>query len=586
MQYFNPFVLPFAFGFCFVILWVIIAIVNLIAGMPSRDQRRVARNIFTYHTLAAFGEIFAEVLIHHRIWRQNKLLGFMHMSFAFGWFMLIVTGWVEASMSGVNNDIVLPIWCHIFSKFFFPGTHHYASYELLTQLMDLWLALILTGQVIAIVKRFSSHRVGFTIRPRHSRFNRNAMLSLWFIFPLRLLAESASVAVHGGGGFLTGSIGYLMSNLPFINYLQMPLWWLYSLTLGVFFFCIPFSRYLHIPIEGFLILFRHWQVRDVRTINKVETMACSACGMCLSNCPLARTGVASIQPVYFIERLRENKATQADKWKCLQCGRCQQICPVKVQSINIRQSLKGSHSVIANGIDHEAHNQLNLSKVVLYSGCMGRLTPRTRGAMEKILKAAGATYLFVDDEADLCCGRPLRSNGKVGEANLKLAELTEAILAQHPTAIVSTCPICYNALKNRFGGVPVFHHTDFIEKLIAQDIIHVANTEKTIVYHDPCELSRIAGIVRQPHNVLGSIAKLVPLPESGETSRCCGGALPALGLDNKERLTLADETANYLQSAGAEEIITACPLCKKTLAQRSTTHVADFAECVAQNLCK
>ena len=39
--------------------------------------------------------VVSESLHHRRIFRVNPLLGYMHMSLAFGWFLLIAVGWAE-----------------------------------------------------------------------------------------------------------------------------------------------------------------------------------------------------------------------------------------------------------------------------------------------------------------------------------------------------------------------------------------------------------------------------------------------------------------------------------------------------------
>jgi hypothetical protein len=69
-------------------------------------------------------------------------------------------------------------------------------------------------------------------------------MSLWLIFPLRLLAESFTTAIYGGGAFLTSATGnFLGSFLP-------PLSWHIQLV-GIFniswrfFHSLPFSRYMH-----------------------------------------------------------------------------------------------------------------------------------------------------------------------------------------------------------------------------------------------------------------------------------------------------------------------------------------------------
>lgn len=588
MQYFHIFALPFCIGFFFVIGYVLIRILQIAFSLPLSDKRHILRNILTYHTPQALYEIFCEVLLHRRIWKENIRLGYMHTCFALGWFMLIVTGWIESYLYTGGSS--LPIWQHIFFKFFAPGYHEFTASGIITQLMDLWLAFILSGQLIAILKRLFHRTVGFALRPRHSRFNRIAMTSLWFIFPLRLMAESTTAAIYGGGGFLTRSIGELIStflpdNSAVSDTIYMTFWWAYSLALGIFFCSIPFSRYMHIPTEAFLILARHWKIRDVKAINRLETLACSACGMCLSNCPLARNNVAAIQPVYFIERLRDNKSTDDDTYKCLQCGRCQQICPVRVHSQNLRQEIKGSLNNIEWGKPKTSSNKApTIQNVALFSGCMGKMTPRTKIAMSKILDTARIQYTWVDEEQDLCCGRPRHLNGDNDGAQMKLDELIAAIRQLSPDAVVTTCPICYNMIKGKIGSLPIMHHSDFLYMLAKEQRIKINKSETTLTYHDPCELARVAQTSQEPVELLSKCGSMIQPSDSGTTTRCCGGALAAIGLSNNDRLTLAQDTANYLTSCSSDKIVTACPLCKKTIAQRTQIPVEDIAEIIARQL--
>ncbi len=580
---FNIFVIPFTLGMTFVIIWLLATIVRLWRHMPQADRRRVRHSILTVSTLRAAGEIVAEVLIHRRIWKRNKFLGYMHMSFAFGWFMLIVVGKFE-SLTYTGNHFN-PIWYPLFFKFFVPGEHEFFLSAFFTQAMDLWLALILSGQILAFVKRRMPGRT-IGIRPRHTAVNRAALTALWFIFPLRLAAESVTAGIHGGGGFLTGTIGQALAGAPVLDSLFMPLWWAYSISLGVFFVLIPFSRYFHIPVEGFLILARHWGVSDEATIRTLETLACSACGMCLRVCPRAQGDAPRMQPVYFIERLRAGRDNDNDVWGCLGCLRCEEVCPVVVHSTQIRMARK--MQAVPQRRPQPAPAPVPQARqgvdVALFAGCMGKLTPGTKAAMNRILQAADLAYAWVDEDEDLCCGRPLRLSGRTGEAQARMDRLKTALLALNPRVIVSTCPICYNMIRAAISARPVLHHTDFVAQLIDEGRIAVGRSAQTLTYHDPCELSRMADISSRPVSTLAKVGTLKQPDECGRESHCCGGALGGLAVAGHERTRLMTATADYLQRPGAQTIVTACPLCKKSIAQHAATPVVDFAEAIAKSL--
>ncbi len=63
--------------------------------LPRADKMRIVRGLPTRRTAEAVWEVVSESLLHRRIFRVNPLLGYMHMSLAFGWFLLIAVGWVD-----------------------------------------------------------------------------------------------------------------------------------------------------------------------------------------------------------------------------------------------------------------------------------------------------------------------------------------------------------------------------------------------------------------------------------------------------------------------------------------------------------
>ena len=95
MKFYAPFCLPFLVGALVMAAVIAWKYVVWFAELPRADKKRVLFGIPTPRTLGAVGEVIGECLLHHRIFRVNPLLGYMHMSLAFGWFLLIVVGWIE-----------------------------------------------------------------------------------------------------------------------------------------------------------------------------------------------------------------------------------------------------------------------------------------------------------------------------------------------------------------------------------------------------------------------------------------------------------------------------------------------------------
>jgi len=84
-----------------------------------------------------------------------------------------------------------------------------------------------------------------------------------------------------------------------------------------------------------------------------------------------------------------------------------------------------------------------------------------------------------------------------------------------------------------------------------------------VSYHDPCELSRLGGVVDAPREALGYLAgDFVELPEHGVDVRCCGGGGLLQATDNEMRLAIARVRLEQALELGVEVLTSACPACK------------------------
>ena len=85
--------------------------------LPLADKKRILfGHAYTRVRFSAIGEVVGESLLHRRIFRVNPLLGYMHMSLAFGWFLLIAVGWIE-TVAYLGFRYV-PLQGHVFFKYF------------------------------------------------------------------------------------------------------------------------------------------------------------------------------------------------------------------------------------------------------------------------------------------------------------------------------------------------------------------------------------------------------------------------------------------------------------------------------------
>ena len=92
-----------------------------------------------------------------------------------------------------------------------------------------------------------------------------------------------------------------------------------------------------------------------------------------------------------------------------------------------------------------------------------------------------------------------------------------------------------------------------------------------------------ATVVEAPENVLRQTSVKIDTPYDGKKSLCCGGSLANTAIDfGKKNKISADAVAAYA-AYQPDVIVTACPLCKKTLGKTSPDiPVRDIAELVAE----
>ena len=101
---FDPFVIPFNIGLYFILIYVVARSIIWFRDLSRPDKLRLQRGFFGTAFAQSIKEIFLESLIHRKILKSNLRLGYMHMSLAFGWFLLIFFGTIEADIFGAKTS--------------------------------------------------------------------------------------------------------------------------------------------------------------------------------------------------------------------------------------------------------------------------------------------------------------------------------------------------------------------------------------------------------------------------------------------------------------------------------------------------
>ena len=588
---FHPFVLPFLAGMFFVLAYCAFGIIRILFQLPGADRRRFLLSLVTPKTaLKNIKDIFCDCLLHVKLWKRNRLLGYMHSSIAFGWFMIIVLGHLEVIL--FLPERIRLFYYPIFFNFFVAETNSTIQGSVLFFLMDFFLLIILSGIVLAIIKRIRSRLFGMRRTTRHSLMNRVGMYALWAIFPLRLLAESFTAHISGGS-FLTIPANWLFRQFLGNDLNMLPTWWAYSIALGVFMFVLPFTRYMHIPAEMMLIPMRNagLKVRNVRKgFARVQVLSCPGCGVCIDACPMSVDKANLKDCTVYLNRqlrLRNERRVAEISDKCLLCGKCEALCQVGVEGPALRV-LNRAERKYAVDTDYSGVPTAELTeaakggKVVYYSGCMSQLVPSLGRSMESIFRKAEVDYVWMDRDGGVCCGRPMMTAGRLQEAAEIVRKNTEIILGSGASTLVVSCPICFRMFTEEYElpGMRVVHYVDYIEELLSSGSLVPRRSDLCYVYHDPCELGRGCGIYEPPRRLLGRLAGIAEAEKNRAESVCCGGSLGSLTLSFAKREKITKASLKNLYTSRADAIATACPLCTATFARYADRPVRDLAEIV------
>ncbi|MBQ8811308.1 MAG: (Fe-S)-binding protein [Bacteroidales bacterium] len=600
---YNNFILPFIFGMTFVLSWCLIGALRIILQLDKNARKTFFMSFINPKIMAKnIKDWFCDCLFHVKLWKRNRLLGYMHSSIAFGWFMLIVIGHVEVLL--YTPERIHQVWYPIFFRYFVAVTDSTMKGSFFFFLMDFFLLIVLSGIILAIIKRVRSRLFGMRRTTRASITDLIGLYALWSIFPLRLLAEGFTADISGGS-FLTISLNRVLHSFLSDQMNMLPTWWAYSLALGIFMCILPFSRYMHIPAEILLIPMRNagLNVSHARKgFSKIQVYSCPSCGVCIDACPMSavKSNIKDTT-VYLNRQIKRHNEKRIEEIsdKCLLCGKCSAVCPVGVEGDKMRiaqrsvrkynlapdysniDTNKLTNTVNKNVITPNINvSHANNHRIAYFSGCMTALTPAISKSMSAILDKCAIEWVHLDKEGGICCGRPMWMAGRFDQARQMIEKNTEMLKASGADILLLSCPICYKIFKEKYrlDGIEILHHTEFIDRMVAEGVISLKRTERRYVYHDPCELGRGCGIYEQPRKVVNGIGCLVEADKNGKESICCGGSIGSLSLGFEKRKALTENALQNLTSASPDIIVTACPLCRSTFNRYSDIPVKDIAE--------
>ena len=241
--------------------------------------------------------------------------------------------------------------------------------------------------------------------------------------------------------------------------------------------------------------------------------------------------------------------------------------------------------------------------VLFWVGCAGSFDQRAQKitkAFTTILSKAEIKFAILGKE-EMCTGDPARRAGNEFLFQMMAYNNINVLNTYGIKKIVTTCPHCFNTLKNEYpalgGSYEVIHHTTLLQQLIDEGKVKMKEEGvfkgKKITYHDSCYLGRANKIYEAPRKVLEALdAELVEMKRCRSNGLCCGaGGAQMFKEEEKGETRVNWERTNEAVSTGASIIASACPFCNtmmtdgvKVAEKEDSLQVLDIAELVAASI--
>lgn len=248
--------------------------------------------------------------------------------------------------------------------------------------------------------------------------------------------------------------------------------------------------------------------------------------------------------------------------------------------------------------EYAANNET--PEILFWVGCAGSFDQRAQKVTRSFVKILNHLHIkfAVLGTEESCTGDPAKRAGNEFVFQMLALQNIEVMNNYGVKKIVTTCPHCFNILKNEYpslgGKYEVVHHSTYLQQLINEGKIKMAESGsfkgKKITYHDSCYLGRANEIYEAPRKILEELdADLIEMKSCKTKGLCCGAGGAQMFKEDepgKKRINIA-RTEEAIETE-AHIVAAACPFCNtmitdgiKSKDKQMELKVFDIAELLA-----
>ena len=215
-------------------------------------------------------------------------------------------------------------------------------------------------------------------------------------------------------------------------------------------------------------------------------------------------------------------------------------------------------------------------EILFWVGCAGSFDDRAKKITKsfvRLLNKAEVSFGVLGVE-ESCTGDPAKRAGNEFLFQMQAVSNIEVLNSYKIKKIVTTCPHCFNTIKNEYpslgGSYDVIHHTQLLDQLIKDGRIKVEKDlykGKKITFHDPCYLGRANKEYTAPRSLINSVkADLKEMKSCKEKALCCGaGGAQMFKESEKGNQEINIKRTKQAINTNAKIIAAGCPFCNTML---------------------
>jgi Fe-S oxidoreductase len=251
--------------------------------------------------------------------------------------------------------------------------------------------------------------------------------------------------------------------------------------------------------------------------------------------------------------------------------------------------------------EHEIDINLDQEKVdvlAVMSSIEIQKYPDAMAATARILNAMGESWTFRTDGFEATNFGLLSGNLELQKKN-SLRIIDTAIKVGAKLVLLPECGHAYMALRwmgaNVYGKPLPFkvqHISEYLADCLNSGKLKVKKVDKSVTFHDPCQVSRRGGATQAPRDVMKHLGvEFREMKNGGDYNWCCGGGGGVVTIHRADELRykVFKLKMDQVEATEADALLSSCANCRQSFDDAQSHYnwkytAESLLELVAENL--